>query len=122
MFDFVLEATTILALSSGVITGGLALLRHHETFAQFTIPDLFRGRFDAILYVIVATSTAFCLIDQVVGLVWLNDHARGEVPWKWRLVQMGVHSSIGVIFAGMHSLFDRLLDKHEFCALCRRKF
>ena len=116
LWDWIVVAMLLCGLGTGVYT----IQRHHDFFRDFRMPDLFRGRFDACLYLLNVLSTSFCLIDAGSRILWLYEVGWDAQTARWRLIWLSLHACGALLATGFHLVTNRLLDRKDFCNLCRR--
>lgn len=133
-----LEIASFLFLGVAVISGLVTLWRHTSKFYEFRCWDLlpltFRKsgshaemsakrqlRVQGIMYVLLTSSTCFCIFDIIARSAWLSERGWADSPLQWKVAFLFVHVGIGGGFTAMHTLFDVLLSDDEYCALCRRR-
>lgn len=115
-FDFVVVAFLCLAIATGLRT----MHRHREFFGQFDYIDLCHGRLDAVFYTVNTLSTAMCLIDIAIRVNWALTEGWEGVSVHWAYISFLFHMSYAIGSAVLHVVTDRLLDRSDFCAICRR--
>lgn len=110
----------LLAIAVG--TGVWTMQSHHEYFSEFTMRDLFRCRIDGWLYVLNILSTAWCVIDITLQLVWASEVGWSGISDKWQFLWMSQHAAAAVLASLIHVLTYRLLRREGFCSLCKREW
>ncbi len=116
----IIDAVVLASLSLGFATGMRALHRHKDRFAEFETCDLIKLDTNAVIYCLVAFSSAFCLIDiamQVALMVY-----KPILMTEWRVALAGGHINAALVFSGMHLVFDKLLEaKQEVASVPKLK-
>jgi len=117
-----LYAPALMALTLAVVSGMWVLHKHAKVFYDFNLRELLAGRLDAILYVLVSSSTAMCTIDLAAQLhSLLADETAIVSLFCQRSITLGlVHSGFGSISLALHLVVSKLLSNDVFCSLCRR--
>ncbi len=115
--------TVAIAILVFAVTTGLRTMRHHKSFfLKFNSVDVLNLRVDAMLYVLLSVSTALCLADAFVRLLWVLEGGCATLGSKWSILWIVLHSAFALTSAALHLLIARLLGNNEFCELCRREF
>ena len=115
------DIIVICLLLLGVVSGLFTMQRHHAYFKSFRFSDLFGGRLDAWLYLLNQASTAFCLFDAAARFLWLQEVAWTNSGSRWQAIWLSLHAFSAIVAIGWHWVTNRLLQRDDFCALCKRK-
>lgn len=96
MTEFTMFAALLLAIGTGVYT----MERHKQSFQEFEFGDILKGKPTALLYLLNATSTAWCLIDIVLRVTSMskNGLANDTLP----LVHILWHTGSALISVVLH--------------------
>jgi hypothetical protein len=101
-------ANAVLAVA--VISGLVAIHRHVAKFQEFDVLDVFDGRVDAMIYVLLSFSTALCFFSLVVRTVWAWQIGWDELSDTWKILVLSMDIGMGGISAGMHLMVSKVLS------------
>jgi hypothetical protein len=105
----------------GLYTGIVILHRHRMAFSSFRIRDVMNVRVDAVMWIMVVGSTFGCIADLLLRWNFFSCVAWKSTTHEWRILFLVfVHSLIGIGAISWHVFADRMLQKQEFCYLCRK--
>lgn len=112
----------ICVILMGALSGLYTLHCNRDYFKEFSNEDFFNGRIDSWLYVSNSISTAACIVDVVLQTTWF---LKGGCPYcdpDWLVFWLTYHLVIAVNAILIHVTTNNLLQKTEFCNLCKRKY
>lgn len=112
----------ILVICGGAVSGLWTLHVNRDYFKEFKTEDFWNGRVDSWLYVCNSISTSACLVDVVLQTKW---YCKGGCPYcdpDWLVFWLSFHLIISINAILIHITTNKLLQRTDFCNLCKRKY
>lgn len=117
--SFAVEVACNTILSVAVVSGLVTLHKHVDKFQDFRFSDVVDGRIDALVYVLVSFSTAICLFELCIRIVWSVTIGWESIPETWKIVLLLVRIGMGTVSTATHLLIAKVLSS-ELWDQCKR--
>lgn len=107
----ILDCGIFIVLVVAVVSGVYTMERHKDYFATFRCVHLLHCEPGAMLYVINATSTAWCTIDIVLRVMTVSED--GFSNSRWEFIWLVWHLGSAMIAIALHCTTNALLNNRS---------
>lgn len=111
MIVMIWDSIVWILLTCAIVAGCYTMHRHEEFFEQFTIIELMHGSVEGVLYLINSVSTAGCLIDLVLCMVWAFDIGWTNSGQQWQILWLIWHGFTAGVFFCVHVAINVVIQE-----------